>query len=308
MHTHGPHQHHEDTRTSNRRALGIALGITAAFLVVEAVGAVLTNSLALLADAAHMLTDVGALVLALFAFWVSSRPATSSKTYGYYRVEILAALLNGAVLFVVAAFIAYEAISRFGSPPEVNSLPMLGVASAGLVANLASAWVLSRGERTSLNLRAALFHVVGDVLGSIGVIVAAVIMFLTGYFIADPIISILISVLVLYGAWQVLREAVDVLLEGTPANISLHEVASAIASIPGVTSVHDLHVWTVTSGFVALSVHVVVSPQSDPIRIVMMVHSTMHRRFRIAHTTVQPETARFIRDLQHTELPGQERP
>lgn len=267
----------------------IALAITAAFFVVEVVGALLTNSLALLADAAHMLTDVGALALGLFAAWLASQPVSAQKTYGYYRTEILAALFNGTTLVLVCLYIFYEAYGRLSAPPEVQSLPMLAVAVLGLGANLASALVLGRSERHSLNIKAAFLHVIGDALGSAGVIIAALVMLFTGNRLADPVISILIGLLIIYGAGRLVLEAVDILMEACPSHISLKAVEEALKRVAGVISVHDLHVWTVTSGLVAMSGHVVVAGEADSQQVLRKLRAMLEQEFRIMHTTLQVE-------------------
>ncbi len=230
------------------------LVITAGFMVVEFVAGWLANSLALLADAGHMLTDVAALALALFAAWIAQRPATPDKTYGYLRLEILAALVNGAVLFLVAGLIVWDAVGRLADPPAVEPRILFGVASAGLVVNIIGAYLLHGGRKESLNIRGAYLHVLGDLLGSIGAMAAGAVILLTGWLLADPIISVGIAVLILVGAWRLVRESVDVLLEATPRHIALGEVERLIATIPGVRDVHDLHVWTLTSGVIAMRV------------------------------------------------------
>jgi cobalt-zinc-cadmium efflux system protein len=236
------------------RALRLVLVITAGFMVVEFVAGWLANSLALLADAGHMLTDVAALALALFAAWIAQRPATPDKTYGYLRLEILAALVNGAVLFLVAGLIVWDAVGRLADPPAVEPRILFGVASAGLVVNIIGAYLLHGGRKESLNIRGAYLHVLGDLLGSIGAMAAGAVILLTGWLLADPIISVGIAVLILVGAWRLVRESVDVLLEATPRHIALGEVERLIATIPGVRDVHDLHVWTLTSGVIAMRV------------------------------------------------------
>lgn len=300
MHAHAGHEHHahhqhEDadvpaTRV-NRRPLAIALGISATFLVVEVVGGLLTNSLALLADAGHLATDVAALGLALFSGWVAGRPATPQRSFGFYRTEVLAATVNALALVVVSLIIFWEAARRLGAPPEVDSGPMLVVASAGLVANAASAWVLTRGggHTHNLNVRGAFLHVVGDLLGSVAAIVAALIMLATGWYLADPILSAGIGVLILWSAWRLLRESVDVLMEAAPAHIDAEEVRGAMRAVDGVEDVHDLHIWTVTSGLVALSAHVEVTGRREWHAVLVDLATLLRERFDIAHVTLQPE-------------------
>lgn len=296
------HEHGTTTRDVTRqRPLQIALAITILFLIAEVVGALLSGSLALLADAAHMFTDVAALALALFAFWVSRWPATPVRTYGHYRVEVLAALVNATALLVVVLFIFWEAYQRLRVPPTIDALPMLGVATLGLVANGLSAWVLSRGETTNLNLRGALLHVLADALGSVGVIVAGVVILLTGWTIADPIAAMLIGVLVLWASVGLLRESVDVLMEAVPRGVDLLEVEATLQSLRGVAGVHDLHVWTVTSGFLALSGHLTLREERDPREPDLLLQATdlLRDRFGITHVTLQVEGPRLEGELHH---------
>ncbi len=287
-----PHEHqdHPEARV-NQRPLAIALIITAAFMVAEIIGGLLTNSLALLADAGHMATDVAALGLSLFAIWLAKRPATPERSFGFYRAEVLAALINAATLVAISIYIFWEAFQRIGEPPEVDSGPMLAVAVAGLAANTASAWVLSRGggHQHNLNTRGAFLHVIGDMLGSVGAIVAAMVMLATGWYLADPILSAVIGLLVLWSAWRLLRESVEVLLESTPNDIDPVEVVSAMNGVPGVSGVHDVHIWTVTSGFVAMSGHIEVPDLEQWPRMLGELTGLLRGEFGIAHVTLQPE-------------------
>jgi cobalt-zinc-cadmium efflux system protein len=276
----------------NRRLLWITFALTFTFFIVEVVGGIWTNSLALLADAAHMLTDVGGLGLALFAAWMSSKPTTPAKTYGYYRVEILAALANAVVLFLMSFYILYEAVRRFSAPPEVQSVPMLAVAMVGLVVNLIGIWLLHSSSKESLNMQGAFLEVVSDLLGSAGVIVAAVIMWTSGWWYADPIFSVVIGLFILPRTWSLMRQAVDVLLEATPAHINLAEVEEAMKGVEGVALVHDLHVWTITSGIEALSAHVVLADDLLPDvarSVVERTAAVLKEKFKIDHTTIQVE-------------------
>lgn len=284
LHDHGQERAHV-------RSLGIALLITVLFLIVEFVGGLLTNSLALLADAGHMLTDVAALGLSLFAIWLARRPPTPDRSYGFARAEVLAALVNSATLVVISLFIFWEAFQRVGEPPEVRSGPMLLVAIAGLTANATSAWVLSRGggHTHNLNTRGAFLHVVGDLLGSLGAIIAAVVMLVAGWYLADPILSAGIGLLVLWGAWRRLRESVGVLLEATPADIDADEVRAAMCAVDGVAGVHDLHIWTVTSGLVSLSAHVGIRRMEIWESVLWALSAVLRERFGIEHVTLQPE-------------------
>jgi cobalt-zinc-cadmium efflux system protein len=295
MHDHDAHSPDRDGRL---RRLAIALAITTTFLLVEVAGGILTNSLALLADAGHMATDVAALALSLFSIWLARRPATAERSFGYLRAEILAALVNGASLVAISIYIFWEAFQRIGEPPEVDSGPMLAVAIAGLAANAASAWVLSRGGGHShdLNTRGALLHVIGDMLGSVGAILAALIMLTTGWYLADPLLSAGIGLLILWSSWKLLRESVDVLLEATPHGIDADQVRAAMAATDGVSGVHDLHIWTVTSGLIALSSHVEVTGSRDWHTILLDLSTLLRERFGIAHVTLQPEQAASLPD------------
>ncbi|MCQ3978659.1 MAG: cation transporter [Anaerolineae bacterium] len=285
------------TTARHQRALWITFALTFTYFVIEVVGGILTNSLALLADAAHMLTDVGGLALALFAAWMSQKPATPAKSYGYYRVEILAALANAVVLFLISFYILYEAYRRFQEPPEVDSLPMLAVAAVGLVVNLVGIWNLRRGAGESLNVQGAFLEVVSDTLGSLGVIVAGVIMLATGWYYADPIFSVLIGLFILPRTWGLMTQAVNVLLEGTPAHINLKAVEETMRTVPEVAGVHDLHVWTITSGMEALSAHVVLVEEADPCdnqKLLERLNSQLKDKFGIDHTTIQVEQASLV--------------
>lgn len=301
--SHGhPHTHHEDRDTPGegpaerveRKPLVIALVITSVFLVVEVVGAYISNSLALLADAAHMLTDVAAIGLALFAISLAQRRTTAERTFGFLRAEILAALVNAVALIVMAIYIFWEAWQRLQDPPEVKGQSMLLVAVAGLCANLAAAWVLSRGggHKENLNTRGAFLHVLGDLLGSVATIVAAIVIATTGWFAADPILSALIGALVIFGAWTLLRESVDVLLEAAPKGVVIADVRQTLESLPCVEGVHDLHVWTVTSGFPALSAHVETEDLANWESCMANLSEVLRDRFGIVHVTLQPESPR----------------
>jgi cobalt-zinc-cadmium efflux system protein len=288
------HAHHDlplGDRAGKRRPLLIALAMTTTFLIVEVVGGILANSLALLADAGHMATDAAALLLALFASWLAGRPATPRRSFGYMRAEILAAALNAAVLLLLSLYIFYEAWNRFSEPPEIRSGLMLGVAVAGLGANLVAAWILSRGggHRHDLNTRGAFLHVVGDLLGSIATIAAALIIMATGWEQADPVLSVVIGGLIVFSAWQLLKEAVDILLEATPAHLDAAEVRDALRTVPGVAQVHDLHIWTVTSGVIAASAHLEVTNVRRWNDTLEAASHLLANRFGIVHATLQPE-------------------
>lgn len=293
-HAHGPGHTHAHATALSERALVWVLALTIAFTVAEFVGGVLANSLALLADAAHMLADVAALALSLFALWFARRPATEEKTYGYVRLEILAALLNGAFLLAIAIGIVWEAIRRLHHPEPVQADILIGVASAGLVANVVSALVLHRSAGESLNVRGAYLHVLGDLLGSLGAIVAGIIIATTRWYPADPLISFVVAALIVASSWRLLRESVDVLLEAVPAHIDVTEVRTALSDVPGVSDVHDLHVWTVTSGFLAMSGHAVVRDPAESQRVLEEIHHRMRERFGIRHATIQIEVPPLV--------------
>jgi len=271
-------------------ALKPALAVTATFLVAEFIGALFTNSLTLLADAAHMLIDVAALSLSLAASWFSTRRATPQKTYGFYRVEILAALLNGVFLVLIALYIFYEAYHRLTNPPEVRAGWMLIVAVAGLGANLFSAYMLYAEHHHSLNIRGAFYHVLSDTIGSAGAILASIAILVWGFRFADPLIGIAVGVLILSSSWVLIRDAVDVLLEGTPSHVNIVSLRNELESVHGVASVHDLHVWTLTSGVVAMSCHAVVAGFEVSRNVVLNgIREVARERFHIDHTTVQVE-------------------
>ena len=272
------------------RRLLVVLGLVATFLIVEVVGALLTNSLALLADAGHMLTDAAGIGLALLAIWFARRPATPERSFGYYRVEIFAALANAIILIGVAAYILYEAVRRFADPPEVVGLPMLGVAVVGLVVNLVSMRLLHAGAQTSLNMRGAYLEVLGDLLGSVAVIVAGVVILTTGWYPIDPIASVVIAGLILPRTWSLLREAVDVLLQATPRGVDLDEVRDHIRRADGVVDAHDLHAWTLTSGIHVVSAHVVIQPEADAARVLDELCACLADDFDFEHSTIQLET------------------
>jgi cobalt-zinc-cadmium efflux system protein len=294
-HSHGQRQ---ESSRSARRSLKAALIITSTFLVAEFIGALYTNSLALLADAGHMLTDVAALSLSLFAIRFSSRRATPRKTYGFYRVEILAALLNGVFLILISIYIFYEAYQRLLNPPQVKAGWMLVIGSLGLLANLGSAYLLFGKHRESLNVRGAFFHVLSDAIGSVGAILAGMAILVGGYPIADPLISMLVAVLILWSSWMLIRDAVDILLEGTPSHINIVSLREQLGCVDGVESVHDLHVWTLTSGVLAMSCHVVAESKGlDRTGLLSRVSGIARQRFHIDHTTIQIEEANVPQEV-----------
>ena len=268
--------------------LWVVLALTLTFMVIEAIGGWLAGSLALIADAGHMLTDAGALGLSLLSAWIALRPASASKTYGYQRWEILAALINGAALFGIAAWVIVEAIQRIQNPHPIRAQLFLIVAAGGLLVNLASLYILHGIREGNLNARGAYLHVLGDALGSIGALAAAGIILLTGWTLADPIISIVLALLILVGAWRLVRESTDILLEGVPGHVSMVEVQRRMLGVEGVTAVHDLHVWTVTSGMVAMSGHAIVPQLHDHPEVLDQIRSEMSL-LGIGHVTIQLE-------------------
>lgn len=285
-------------RQQDRRALGAALGLTILFLGVEVAGGVLSGSLALLADAGHLATDVAALALALFALRLADRPPTAAKTFGYRRTEILAALANGVALVGISLVVVIEAVGRIADPQPIRSGLMLAVASAGLLANLVAGALLIRGRKRSLNIRGAFLHVVGDALGSLGAIVAALVIASTGWLAVDALVALGIAGLILVSAWQLVRESVDVLMEATPRHVDVAELERAIRSVPGVRDVHDLHVWTLTSGYHAMSAHVDVASDADGHAILHALSDLASRRFGIGHTTFQLEVAPPLLEIE----------
>ncbi|HET6972418.1 MAG TPA: cation diffusion facilitator family transporter [Pyrinomonadaceae bacterium] len=293
-HTHG-HQH----KNGSWRRLSLVLLLTMLYMFAEVIGAWWTGSLALLADAGHMFTDVAALILALTAVWFGSRPATSRKTFGYYRLEIIAALVNGVALVVISIFIFYGAYERWQSPPVVKTGPMILVAIGGLLVNLACAWILHSRQEVDLNMRGAWMHVMGDALGSVAAILAGVCMALFGWYAADALFSVVISLLIIWGSVRLIRESTNVLLEGTPAHINLAAVENAILDTTGVSDVHDLHVWTITSGRDALSAHVIHTPSISQPDLLRELRTKLHDRFGVDHLTIQMETPDFEDETFH---------
>ncbi|HEX8775755.1 MAG TPA: cation diffusion facilitator family transporter [Pyrinomonadaceae bacterium] len=298
-HQHGEHAHAHGRASRSRRRLRLVLILTALYMVAEALGGWWSGSLALLADAGHMLADVAALALALVAMWFSARPATSSKTFGYYRLEILAALINGVALVLISFLIFYEAYHRLAAPPQVKSTMMMVVAIGGLCVNLLCAWLLHGDHEEDLNVRGAWLHIMGDALGSVGAIAAGVLMSLYGWYTADPLFSFIIALLIVWSSWNLIRESTNVLLEGTPAHINLAAVEDAILQTDGVQDVHDLHIWTITSGREALSAHVIhIETISQP-DLLKELRTKLHDRFGVDHLTIQMETADFEDDTFH---------
>ena len=277
--------------TENERALRFALALTGSFLIAEVIGGVLTGSLALISDAAHMLTDTAALAIALAAIRIARRPADRRRTYGYHRFEILAAAFNAMLLFAVALYILVEAYRRFTSPPEIHSVGMLVVASIGLIVNLISIRLLSGGQSNSLNVKGAYLEVWSDLLGSVGVIVGAVVIQLTGWSWVDPLVAVAIGLWVLPRTWILLKDSLNILLEGVPEGIDLGEVEQAMLVVPGVLGIHDLHLWVLTTGKTSLTAHVVYDQTYSPEEALMpALETVLANRFKVVHTTLQCET------------------
>lgn len=281
---------HSHSHGSNRRRLIAVLALTLAYMLAEAIGGFLTNSLALLSDAGHMLADVAALLLALLALWFAARPVTARKTYGYYRMEILAALANGAALVVISLLISYEAFQRIKSPEGVKGLEVMLIAIGGLAINVVSAFVLHSASAENLNMRGAFLHVMGDALGSVGAIVAGFLIWRWGLLMADPVISIVMCLLIIYSSWRLMVESVNILLEGTPSHLNVHAIVEAMHSVPGVASVHDLHVWTISSGMDALSAHVTIEPGGSHKDALEGLQEQLRSGFNIGHLTIQIES------------------
>jgi len=278
---------HSESRSAQRTHLLIVLLMTGAFMVIEVVGGLLTGSLALLADAGHMLTDVAALGLSAFAMWMAARPSTPEKSYGYHRAEILAAVTNAVVLLLLAIWILYEAYRRVFEPPHVLGVPMLLIGLVGLAVNVASMKLLADESVSSLNVRSAYLEVLSDAISSVGVILGGVTIWLTGWFLIDPFLSAGISVFIVWRTWALLTQAVHVLMEGVPTHLDAKEVGQAMAGVLGVKGIHDLHIWTITSGLDALSAHVVVLVGEDRDAVLGRLQSLLRDRWRINHATLQ---------------------
>jgi cobalt-zinc-cadmium efflux system protein len=292
-HRHGHHHHHHSRSpgSRNKRRLAVVFGLTTMYMAVEVAAGIYTHSLALLADAAHMLTDAGGLALALFAIWFAEKPATPEKTYGYYRAEILAALANAVVLLGISGLVLFEAYQRFRTPPAVDSKPMLVVAALGLLVNVAGLALLHGGSRDNLNLKGAYYELLSDAATSVGVLLAAAVMWATGWYYADPLISVAIGLFILPRTFHLLSEAVGILLEGTPADVNLAQLRASLLQLPGVAAVHDLHVWALTSGVYAMSLHAVIKDDAAHETVIGIICDHARTAFKITHTTVQVERA-----------------
>lgn len=292
-HDHGDgHDHHHHGKGASKRALLTAFLIIAVFLVVETIGGFITNSLALLSDAGHMLSDALALLLSLIAVHFASRPPSAKRTFGMKRFEILAALTNGVTLVVISLFIFWEGFERMWNPPEVASGSMIIIATVGLLANIAAAMVLMRGDtKNNVNLRSAYLHVLGDLLGSVAAILGGILMWAFGWYIADPIISIIVSILIMLSAWRVTKESINILLEGAPSRLDTTKVEQRLSQLTGVVKVHDLHIWTVTSGLDSLTCHLVVEDDLPSYPVLNDALALLEKEFGITHATIQIENS-----------------
>jgi cobalt-zinc-cadmium efflux system protein len=287
-HGHGGHHHHH---TTNKKALFWSFLLISSFMVIEVVGGILTNSLALLSDAGHMLSDAVALGLSFFALKLGERAVTKNKTYGFKRFEIIAAALNGITLILIALYIFYEAFHRFLNPPAVQSTGMLVIATIGLLVNIIAAMILMKGDKDNLNVRSALLHVIGDMLGSFGAIAAALLIMFFGWGWADSLASVIVAALVLVSGYRVTLDSFHVLMEGAPAQLDLEKMKAALLKIPAVCDLHDLHVWTITSGYPVLSCHIAISEDGNHDDILKKAQKLLHDDFGIEHSTIQVERA-----------------
>jgi cobalt-zinc-cadmium efflux system protein len=292
-HDHGHHHHGPSASKSNRKRLLLVLVLAGGYMIAEIIGGVLSNSLALLADAGHMFSDVASLALSCFAIWLADRPAGTQRTYGFYRAEILAAFINGATLVAVALLILKEAWERMSAPPEVAGALMMWIAVGGLAVNIAGLVILHSGRDENLNVRGAWLHVLSDALGSVGAITAGLMIHYGGWHWADPVMSAIIAVLVIHSSWRLLKDAVWILMEGAPSNIDVDEVRASLESEDGVASVHDLHVWTITSGLDSLSCHVVSDDTRSYSDLLRVLRTKVHDQFGIDHVTIQIEPLGF---------------
>ncbi|WP_147294885.1 cation diffusion facilitator family transporter [Oceanobacillus arenosus] len=284
-HSIGHHHHH----TSNIRVLFFSFIIIFLFMIIEAIGGIVTNSLALISDAGHMLSDAAAMGLSLVAFKIGERKATMDKTYGYRRFEIIAAFINGAALILIAIFIFFEAIQRFVEPPTVNGSMMI-IAIIGLIINIVVAWLLMRGNsKENLNLRSALLHVFGDLLGSVGAIIAGSLILLFGWNIADPIASVVVAILIIFSGFRITKDSLNILMEGKPENINVTAIKESLSKMDGIEDVHDLHVWSITSEFPTLSCHLIVNESINRDDLLQQANELIHHHFNISHCTIQME-------------------
>jgi len=293
----------QDNSSSIKRKLTIALAIASAITLLEFFGGLVSNSIALLSDAGHVLSDVMAIALSLFAIRLASRQHTQKLTYGYHRAEVLAALANGIMLAIIAAILFREAYTRLLNPPSIDVPILLGVATIGLAANISMAFILKDAQKTSIGARSAFLHVFYDTISSIGVIIAGVIVAVTQIFVVDPIIAFMIAGLIVRGAVSILKESIHILLEGAPSGVNLQKIIAEIKNVNGVQDIHDLHVWTISSGLNACSGHIIVKDQmvSESARIIDEIGSILKTKFKISHTTIQIESEKTIKDIKHVD-------
>ena len=313
-----PHQlrgrdvHQHELRAASRKSLAVALALTVAYMLAEVAGGLLSHSLALLADAGHMLADTAALGLALVAMWVAGRPASIRRTFGFQRTEVLAALLNALGLWLLVAWLLFEAYQRFADPPEVRGGLMLAVGAGGLLINFVVAWVLNRSAEESLNVQGAFLHVMGDLLGSVAVVVGGLLITAFGWFIVDPIFTVVIGLLILISSVRLLWRVSHVLMEGTPSNLDLHQLCQTLEQVDGVTGVHDIHAWSITTGYDAFSAHVTAdcTAGEEPSKILGQLRDIAAREFGISHVTIQLEDSSDQcpedHHIAHPEKPNQD--
>ena len=285
------HDHSRELRSAGKRSLVIAFVLIAGFMVAEVIGGIMSGSLALLADAGHMLTDAAAIALALTAMHFAERPHSARRTFGYHRLEILAALVNALALWLIVAWVLFEAYDRFTSVTEVNGGMMLAIGLIGLVVNLIAAWVLRSSSDHNVNVEGAFLHVIADLLGSVGVVISGSLIWVFGWTLADPIVSVLIAGLILFSSWRLMKKVVHVLLEGTPEHIDVYELCRKLEAVEGVTLVHDIHVWTLSSGNEALTAHILIDPEypHDPEDLRLRLRDIVYHDFGIGHITLQVE-------------------
>ncbi|MFD2444721.1 cation diffusion facilitator family transporter [Bacillus sp. CGMCC 1.16607] len=287
-HSHGHGHHHHGS--NNKKVLLTSFILIATYMIVEVIGGILTNSLALLSDAGHMLSDAAALGLSFIAIKIGEKAKTQSKTFGYKRFEIIAAALNGLTLILISIYIFYEAIHRFIDPPEVQSLGMLTISTIGLLVNIVAAWILMRGDKDeNLNVRSAFLHVLGDMLGSVGAIIAALLIYFFGWGIADPIASVIVAILIIISGWRVTKASLHILMEGSPAQVDTQKVKQSLMEIPFVKDIHDMHVWSITSDFHSFSCHISIAGDGAHDVVLHHAQSILHDEYGIEHSTIQIE-------------------
>ncbi len=298
---HNHHIYQEKLKKSSLASRGLFLStlVTSAIFLVELVGGLISGSLALLADAGHMFTDVFALLVSSLAVWVAAKPATKNRTYGLYRIEILAALLNGIILCLIAIFVCYEAVVRFGSPRDIHTDEMVLFGGIGLIANVVSAWLLHRHKECSVNVKAAYLHVLSDLMGSVGVMIAAGLIALTGWQAFDSVISLFIAGLIVRGGWNVVSESIDVLLESVPRDLDIVCIEKELRAHEHVVDLHDLHIWAITSGVNALSCHIVVDEYDCSQSLILSINKLLKERFNIDHVTIQLENSHVHKHIGH---------